>query len=571
MIGNLKLNILGKIKNHSLVQRFGEAKILDLLERPKNTDHGHLALPCFALAKEMKTNPMELAKTIAQDFSAFSDLIVKAEPMGGFVNLSFLPSVLWSEGLKIHQTNIDSLGSVSAKNEIVAIDYASPNVAKPMHVGHFRAAVIGQSIRNLAESQGYQVLGINHLGDWGTQFGKLIWAIQEWEPNIKWEDPDIIDGLLQLYVRFHMEAEADSSLEAKGSETFKKLENGDTRVVQLWKQVCRASVQGYEKLFSKLGLKHDHILGESFYSDKLDDVVDRLKTKKILSDSEGAKVVFFPEELKMPPCLILKSDGASIYATRDLASAFYKIEQLKANHLLYVVGQDQSLHFKQVFKVIEMLGYPWAKNCHHIPFGMYRFESGKMSTRKGQIIEFEDLINDAIVKVGQVVAEKNPDLPNKEKTIEQIAVAALIFHDLLNDRVKDVEFKWEKMLTFDGDSGPYVQYTGVRCKSILKKYGQPVMPLDHIPRDFHQRELHLIYRLLLLEEVLRVSYQQFKPNILAQYLLDVCADFSSFYRECRVLGEAPEIETQRLMIVEMTRKVIVRGLGVLSIQTPESM
>ena len=571
MIGNLKRAVLSKMKSHKLVEQFGEGRLFELLERPKNQDHGHLALPCFALAKELKLNPMEMAKTVALDLSAFTDLILKAEPMGGFVNLTLQPQVIWEEGVQIFKTPLKDLGNAPSKNEIVAIDYASPNVAKPMHVGHFRAAIIGQAIRNLAESQGYQVLGINHLGDWGTQFGKLIWAIQTWDPKINWKAPDIVDQMLQLYVRFHQEAEHDSTLENKGAETFKKLENGDAVITDLWKKVCEASVEGYERLFSKLGLKHDHILGESFYSDKLDDVISRLKAKQLLSDSEGAKVVFFPEELKMPPCLILKSDGASIYATRDLASAFYKIEKLHAKHLLYVVGQDQSLHFKQLFKVIEMLGYPWIKNCHHIPFGMYRFEHGKMSTRKGQIIEFEDLIDDAIAKVGQVVEEKNPSLPDKEKTIEKIAVAALIFHDLVNDRVKDVEFKWEKMLSFDGDSGPYLQYTGVRCQSILKKYGRPVVALPQPPSSLHSRELSLIYRLLLLEEVFRVSYQQFKPNILAQYLLDVCADFSSFYRECRVLGESAEVETQRLMIVEMTRKVIVRGLGVLSIQTPEAM
>ncbi len=571
MIGNLKRSVLSKIKNHELVQKFGETRIYELIERPKNQDHGHLAVPCFTLAKELKVNPMEMAKTLAQDFSAFSDLIAKAEALGGFVNLTLQPKVIWEGGREIYQTPLEQLGNAPAKNEIVAIDYASPNVAKPMHVGHFRAAIIGQAIRNLAESQGYQVLGINHLGDWGTQFGKLIWAIQAWNPKIDWKATDIVDQMLQLYVRFHQEAETDTTLETRGAETFKKLENGDPQVTELWKKVCDASVEGYERLFSKLGLKHDYILGESFYSDKLTDVIERLQSKNLLADSEGARVVFFPEELKMPPCLILKSDGASIYATRDLASAFYKIEKLHAKHLLYVVGQDQSLHFKQLFKVLDMLGYSWAKNCHHIPFGMYRFEHGKMSTRKGQIIEFEDLITDAISKVRQVVEEKNPELQDKEKTIEKIAVAALIFHDLVNDRVKDVEFKWEKMLSFDGDSGPYLQYTGVRCQSILKKFGKPIVALESHPAQLHPKELALIYRLLLLEEVFRVSYQQFKPNILAQYLLDVCADFSSFYRECRVLGESPEIETQRLMIVEMTRKVIVRGLGVLSIQTPEAM
>lgn len=548
-----------------------EKFVFDLFERPKNIDHGHLALPCFQIAKQQKTNPMELSKNLEKVVQHKILSIKNVVAMGGFLNFVFQDKFL-QEALMKALESPEKMGFQIQKNpQTVVIDYVSPNVAKPMHVGHFRAALIGQSIRNLAFSQGYDVVGVNHLGDWGTQFGKLIWTLQNWEPGFDWESEGVIDRLLALYVRFHDEAKTNPQLETAGAEVFKKLEQGDSAIQLLWQQVVDASMKEYERLFALLRIQHDKVLGEAFYSDKLPDVIQRLEKAELLKDSQGAKVVFFDEAEKLPPCLIQKSDGASIYATRDLATAIYRKEVMGADQLLYVVGQDQALHFRQVFRVLSLLGYDWAKDCHHIPFGLYRFKEGKMSTRQGRVIVFEDLINKAIELAKALIEEKNPALENKDQVALQVAVGALTFGDLMNDRMKDVEFDWGKMLSFEGDTGPFVQYTAVRCRSVLKKYGKP------IPKKFHEHlilskaESQLIYRILLIEDVLKISYQQFKPNVLAQYLLDLCSDFSQFYRDCRVLGEEATLEENRILLVQSAFFALKQGLGVLNIEVPEAM
>lgn len=556
-----------------LIQELGgvESDYLSRLERPKNFDHGHLAFPCFIHSKSKGMSPQQLATDLELKLAQKIPHIKSVQAVAGFLNFTFRDDFLQKvleEALK----HPEKMGfQVTPKNEKVIIDFASPNVAKPMHVGHFRATLIGQSILHLARSQGYEVVGVNHLGDWGTQFGKLIWALMEWAPQFDWESPGVIDRLLALYVRFHDEAKKSPELEEQGALVFKKLENGDPQVRALWKKVIDASLVEYQRLFSLLNVKHDEILGEAFYSDKLEDVIQRLKSKSLLKESEGAQVVFFDEKEKMPPCLIQKSDGASIYATRDLAAAIYRREQMKGDHLLYVVGHDQSLHFKQVFRVLDLMGYSWSKNCHHIPFGLYRFKEGKISTREGRVITFEDLINKAIELAQGLIAEKNPDLPEKDKVAKQVAVAAVTFGDLMNDRSKDVEFDWDRMLSFEGDSGPFVQYTAVRCRGILKKSGKTV-PSGFNPQvTLEPQETKLIYRILLLEDVLKIAYQQFKPNLLAQYLLDLCSDFSEFYRDCRVLGGDPEVEANRLLLVQAGFLALKQGLAILNIETPEAM
>ncbi len=541
------------------------------LERPKNFEHGHLALPCFQFAKDKKIPPSEFAKNLEQRLRGQIPTVKEITCLGGFLNFSFqnkfLTAVL-EESLK----QPERLGYAEyAKNERVIIDFASPNVAKPMHVGHFRATLIGQAIKNLALSQGYDVVGVNHLGDWGTQFGKLIWAIQNWSPQFDWDSEGVISRLLSLYVRFHDEAKMHPGLEEKGAEIFRRLEQGDQSIRVFWQKVVNASLKEYQRLFDLLGIQHDEVLGEAFYTDKMSDVIDRLKKANLLQQSEGAQVVFFDEKEKMPPCLIQKSDGASIYATRDLAAAIYRHEKMKGDYLLYVVGHDQALHFKQVFRVLEMLGYDWAKNCHHIPFGLYRFKEGKMSTRAGRVIEFEDLIHKAIELAQVLIEEKNPDLQNKDLVAKQVAVAALTFGDLMNDRARDVEFDWDRMLSFEGDSGPFVQYTAVRCAGILKKSAREIPSKFSLDVDLVEQETKLIYRMLLLEDVLKVSYQQFKPNILAQYLLDLCSDFSEFYRDCRVLGEPKNIEGNRLLLVQACFLTLKQALLILNIEIPEAM
>jgi len=543
------------------------------LERPKQFGHGHLAFPVFALAKSLRMAPPQIAADLAQKIQGrIQDggvlVLEKVEAVGGFLNFTFKDSYLQNilfESLQKEQVGFSQYG----RHKTVIIDYASPNVAKPMHVGHLRAAMLGQAIRNLAVSQSFHVIGVNHLGDWGSQFGKLAWAYQEWGQEYDFKNP--IDDLLKLYVRFHDEVEKTPELEKLGSATFKKLEDGDPEIKKIWQMIVDYSMKDYDRLLiGFLNVKHDKVLGESFYNDKMDQVVDLLQRKGLLQESEGAQVVFFDEKENMPPCIIKKSDGASIYATRDLAAALYRHDVMKGDELLYVVGQDQSLHFRQIFKVLEMMGYEWAKDCHHIAFGLYRFKDGKMSTRQGKVVLFEDVIRQAVELVQKMINEKNPGLENKELVAKQVALGAVIFNDLMNDRMKNVEFDWDRILSVEGDSGPYVQYTVVRCKSILRKYGKAAPVASSLDLSLEE-ERSLVFQLLQFEDILAGAYKQYRPNILAQYLLELCGSFSHFYHKCRILGEAPEVEASRISLVAATEKILVQGLRILNIEAPEAM
>lgn len=544
-----------------------------LLEKPKQFEHGHLAFPVFALAKTLRVAPPQISQELAQKIQSQIQegrlpFLEKAQAVGGFLNFTFKDAYL--QGVLFESLQKPQVGfSEEGQNKTVVIDYASPNVAKPMHVGHLRAAMLGQAIRNLAQSQGYKVIGVNHLGDWGSQFGKLAWAYQEWGSEYEFINP--IEDLLKLYVRFHEESEKNPEIEKWGAATFKKLEDGDEGIKKIWKMIIDYSLKDYDRLLiGFLNIKHDAVLGESFYNDKMEPVVQLLQKKGLLKESEGAQVVFFDEKDNMPPCIIKKSDGASIYATRDLAAALYRHEVMKGDELLYVVGQDQTLHFKQVFKVLELLGCEWAQNCHHISFGMYRFKDGKMSTRQGKVILFEDVVQQAIELVRHMIEVKNPGLENKELVAKQVALGAVIFNDLVNDRVKNVEFDWDRILSVEGDSGPYVQYTVVRCKSILRKYAKevPERPCLVLSSD---EERKLVFHLLQFEDILTGAYKQFRPNILAQYLLELCGSFSHFYHKCRILGEAPDVESSRIAMVAATEKILVQGLKILNIEAPDSM
>jgi arginyl-tRNA synthetase len=550
------------------------AELLNLIEIPKLYDHGHLALPLFTLAKKLKKNPMEWAKELAGlhtknlNTKKSLDFILEVKPVGGFLNFALKSQYLTD--LLFHE--IQKPGFYKSQvglGQTVVIDYSSPNVAKPMHIGHMRATVVGQAIRNLAATQSYNVIGVNHLGDWGTQFGKLSWAYLEWGKEYDFTVKPI-DSLLKLYVRFHEEAERDPRLEEKAAALFKRLEDGDPEITQIWKMIIEVSLQDFNRLYKIMKVQHDVVLGESFYNDKMEDVIQRLERAHLLKESEGAQVVFFDEKENMPPCIIKKSDGASIYATRDLAAAIYRHEIQKADLLLYVVGVEQVLHFKQVFNVLRKLGYSWWEKCQHINFGRYRFKDGKMASRSGKVIFMEDVLNQAIELVGKMVEEKNPDLANKKEVIEQVAIAAVFFNDLMNDRVKDVEFDWDRIISTEGDSGPYVQYTGVRCKSILRKYGRPVLPLPAAALDSVE-EQKLIFSLLRFPETLEAAFRQYKPNILAQYLLELCSHFSHFYHKCRILGEERGVEDARISLVSATQKILEQGLKILNIDSPEAM
>jgi len=542
-----------------------------LLEIPKKQEHGELSLPVFIFAKEMRKAPPVVAQETAATLSAQSwPEIEKIEALSGFVNFRFHMPYLQKILADAVSSEGENLGySGAGKGKVMAIDFSSPNVAKPMSIGHLRATVIGQAICNLAKTQSYKVIGINHLGDWGVQFGKLAWAYQTWGSEYDFENKPF-ESLYALYVRFHDEAEKDEKLNLEGSQFFKKMEQGDESSTLMWKQFVDISMQEYTRLWNLLGVKHELVRGESFYNDRLKPTEALLEKKGLLKESEGAMVVDL-EPFNMPPCLIRKSDGASLYATRDLAAAIYRAEELHADLNVYVVGVEQSLHFKQVFKVLELMGYPWAKDCHHVAFGLYKFKDvGKMSSRKGNVIRLEDVVNRAIELVEKIIEEKNPDLPNKEEVARQVGIGAITFNDLVNDRVKNVDFDWDQVLSFEGDSGPFVQYCHVRCVSLLKKYGKPVAK-DFSVALTSTEERELIGKLLNFPDTLKASFQHFKPHILAGYLLDVCRAYSTFYHNNRILNEPTQIESSRMTLVACTQKILAQGLKVLNIEAPEAM
>jgi arginyl-tRNA synthetase len=542
-----------------------------LLEIPRELKHGHLSLPVFSLSKLKKMAPPVIAKQIAEELNkSKSEWIDKVEPVGGYVNFHLKNLKVFNVLFKSASTDSGKLGHrQDYVGKKLLIDYSSPNVAKPMHIGHLRATVIGQAIRNLAESQGYSVVGLNHLGDWGVQFGKLAWAYLKWGGEYPF-DKDPFESLYSLYVRFHQEVETHPEYEKEGAATFKKLEDGDPELRALWQKFIDISMKDFDRLWQRLGVKHDLVRGESFYNDRLKDAEKLIQDKGLLVESEGAQVVDL-SHLNIPPCLIRKSDGAALYATRDIASALYRMEELKADLNLYVVGSDQALHFKQVFAVLEKMGYPWVESCHHIGFGLVRFkDAGKISSRKGNIIRLSDLLDQAVSRVTKIMDEKNPDLKNKAQVAEEVAIGAVIFNDLVNDRIKNVEFDWDRALSFDGDSGPYVQYCHVRCESILNKIN-PKYPKELSVDLTSEEERDLIKTLMSYEQVLSDSFRHFKPNILANYLLHVCANFNRFYQKHRIIAGDESLVESRAALVFSTQKVIASGLGVLNIKSPKAM
>jgi arginyl-tRNA synthetase len=548
-----------------------EAELVPTMESPRRPNQGQLALPVFQLAKSKGMAPPVLATELALKLNAQQiPEIERVEAVQGFVNFHFQTKFLQELLLNTLRAQGSEFGrSTNGLGKTLVIDFSSPNVAKAMHIGHLRATVIGQAIVNLARSQGYKVIGLNHLGDWGVQFGNLAWAYKHWASEYPF-DSEPFASLTRLYIRFHEEAEKDPELARKGAETFRRLEEGDSEITQIWKLVVEISLREYARIWKMLGVAHDLVRGESYYNDRLKPVENLLESRGLLVESDGAMVVRLDDE-GMAPCLIRKTDGASLYATRDLASAIYRHDELGADLNLYVVGAEQTLHFRQIFSVLKKLGYAWAANCHHIGFGMYRFKDiGKMSSRKGNVILLEDVLSRAIEMVKAIIGQKNPNLAGAEKVAQQVGIGAIVFNDLMNDRNKNVEFDWEKVLDFEGDSGPYVQYCHVRCVSLVNKFGKPCPTTMKLALESLE-ERELIRALINFPDVLQSAFKNFKPHLVATYLLEICKLFSQFYTQHRILGEESSLEESRMALVGATQAVLARGLGVLNIEAPNAM
>ncbi len=547
-----------------------EDELVNLMEVPRDIKFGQVALPVFRWAKEFKKAPPQIAAELADDLKKKNIAHVEEiTPVAGFLNVRFSDSYLQSLLFKECEVNKPNIGhSEQGQGQTIVIDYSSPNVAKPMSVGHLRATMIGQAIYNISQSQGFKMVGVNHLGDWGVQFGRLALAYRMWSNEYDFEN-EPMQSLFAIYVRFHEEMENNPELEKQGSLEFKKLEEGDADLKALWQKFIDISLNEYNQVYDLLGVKHDAVLGESFYNDQMRPVEKLLEEKGLLEESDGAMVVRL-DEFDMPPCLIRKSDGASLYATRDLACALYRHNQQKGDQLVYVTGIDQNLHFKQVFKVIEKMGYEWSQNCRHIGFGMYKFAEGKMSTRKGNVIFLRDIVDKAIAMCTQIINEKNPELENKDIVARQVGVGAVIFNDLSCDSIKDVKFDWKKVLDFEGDSGPYIQYAGVRCKSLLEKFeGEINYSLTEALSLPEERSL--VRHLLCLSEVMRTSYENFKPHYLASYALELAKLFNNFYHKCPILKAEEHIKLQRMTLVSCTLTILEKSLSLLNIEIPNKM
>lgn len=542
-------------------------KIEQLIEIPPKPEMGDYAFPCFQLSKIMRKAPNMIAEDLKNELN--SEGFEKIENLGPYINF-FVDKKEFSKNTieKILKEKDDYGKSNIGEGKTVCVEYSSPNIAKPFHVGHLFTTAIGNALYKMFKAEGYNTVGINHLGDWGTQFGKLISAYKRWVDEEALEK-NPIDELLRIYVKFHKEAEKDPSLEDEGRAYFKALESGDEEAHALWKRFRDLSLKEFQRVYDILGVKFDSLAGEAFYNDKMDVVIDMLKEKNLLVESNGAQVVML-EDYNMPPCIILKGDGASIYATRDLAAALYRKKTYDFYKSIYVVGTPQALHFKQVFKVLELAGKDWAKDCIHVGFGLVKFADRKLSTRNGEIVLLDDLLNQSITKTADIIKD-NESIENKEEVAKKIGVGAVIFTYLKSSREKDIVFDWNEILSTEGETGPYVQYAYARAKSILRRAENVSATVDYSKLN-SKEEFELIKTLESFNKYILLALDKLEPSILTRYVIEVAKGFNRFYNAHSVLNLEDEVlKATRLKLVEASSQVIKNGLALLGIDVVEKM
>ena len=559
-------------KEISKVSNIDEEKIKENLEVPKDSTNGDYAFPCFILAKELKKAPAliatELQSKIAQEIN--NEDIKEVTAVNGFLNFKINRQKMVEELAKEFDEKKENYGSGN-QNKNIVIDYSSPNIAKPFHVGHLRSTVIGAALYNIYQFLGNNVTGINHLGDYGTQFGKLIEGYKRWgkEYNIE-ENP--IDELTKIYIRINNLCKEDESVLEECRNNFKKLEDGDPYCKELWEKFRALSLKEFEKVYKMLGSKFDSYNGEAFYVDKMPEVVNLLQKSGKLVDSEGAKVVDLGSD--MPPCIIIKSNGSSTYATRDLAAILYRARTYDYDKAIYVTSYEQILHFKQIFKTATYLGLDekYIKGLEHVPFGMVLLKTGKISTREGNIIKLEDLLNEAVERSKKVIESKNPNLENKDDVAHKVGIGAVIFNDLSNSRIKDEIFDWDIMLNFNGETGPYIQYMCVRTKSVLEKAGYvPELKDVDLSKLDDENSKNLVNILYNFNQTLVNVTEKEEPSILSRYLISLAKEYSSFYNNCHILNEDKSLQDARLYLTYMVKTVLEKGLNLLGIQVPDKM
>lgn len=541
------------------------------VEVPPEEKMGDLAFPCFPLARIMRKAPPIIAAELAEKFNS-DEVLDKVEAVGGYLNFFFNRAEFEKETIEAIKASNGNWGTSDIGNgKTVLVEYSSPNIAKPFHIGHLFSTAVGNSLARIYKHLGYNVQSLNHLGDWGTQFGKLISAYKRWgDPSVIEKDP--IKELLKIYVKFHDEAKEHPELEDEAREYFKKLEDGDEETTRLWSYFREQSLVEFKRVYDMLGVKFDSYNGEAFYSDKMQEVVDILDEKGLLTDSEGAKVVDL-SELNVPPCIILKSDGATIYATRDIAAALYRHRTYNFDKNIYVVGTPQALHFKQIFAVMEKAGWEWSKNCKHVGFGLVKLPGKSMSTRNGDVVFLEEVLNESIEKTRAIIETNSPDMENKDEVAKKIGIGAILYTFLKNSREKDIVFAWDTMLDFEGESAPYCQYGYARGRSILRR----AEGIDYSDADLSKatsdEAYALVKQLNSFGDAVKDAADKNEPFYINRYVTNLTKAFNKFYNTNPIMKDDVDDETKkaRLAIVDASTQVIKTALGLLGIDTVESM
>ncbi|MGN0773008.1 MAG: arginine--tRNA ligase [Candidatus Ventricola sp.] len=545
------------------------ADVTAMLETPPDKKLGDYALPCFRLSKTLRRAPQMIASALAERMSG--EEIDRVEVVGGYLNI-FVSRGSLAEGIvKAVLANPGRWGSSEVgRGKTVCLDYSSINIAKRFHIGHLSTTMIGHSLKRIYDFNGYTTVGINHLGDWGTQFGKMICAYKKWG-NREEVEAGGVQAMVDLYVRFHAEAEKDPSLEDEGRAWFKKIEDGDPEAMEIFSWFKEVTLKDTQRVYDLLGVSFDSYNGEAFYNDKMGPVVEELREKGLLVESQGAQVVPL-DEYGMPPALVLRSDGATLYITRDLAAAFYRHNTYHFDKCLYVVAYQQNLHFRQLFKILELMGHDWYKGMEHVSFGMVSYEGRALSTREGYVVYLEDLLNKAIEKAREIIEEKSPNLPNKDEVARQVGVGAVVYFDLHNERIKDIDFRWERALSFEGETGPYVQYTHARCCSVLRKaqaYADAEPDYGVLCDDEALDVLMLISR---FPEVVRKAMEQNEPSLITRHTTSLAQAYNKYYFEHRIMEENdPAGSAARVNLTDAVRDVIKTGLYLIGVEAPERM
>ncbi len=551
-------------------------EIKSYIEVPKDVKNGDYAFPCFRLAKVLKKAPLVIAQEIKEkiEFEGIkNDSIKQIEIAGGYLNFYINKNIITQNVINEIANEKEYGRSKIGEGKNIVIDYSAPNIAKPFHIGHLKTTVIGGALYNIYKYLGYNVTGVNHLGDYGTQFGKLIEGYKMWGKDYDLSE-NAIDKLAEIYKRINELCNEDENVLEACRENFRLLENGDEYCTKLWQEFKDISIKEFQKIYDLLGSKFDSWNGEAFYADKTDEVIKLIKESGKLQESEGAMIVDLSDKGIETPCIICKSNGSTIYATRDLAAILYRARTYDFDKCIYVTSYEQNLHFKQIFEVAKLLGLKekYTNGLVHVPYGFVRLSTGKMSTRLGNFVKVEDLLNDAINMAGKIIEEKNPNLENKKEIAKKVGIGAVIYNDLSTSRIKDEIFDLDLMLNFQGETGPYIQYTYVRTKSVVKKAGgipnSKEINVELIKDEYSQKIINLIYN---FENILKQVIDKNEPSILARYLIDLAKAFSNFYNENKIICEDKDLQNARVFITHATGMVLKNGAKLLGIEMPEKM